>query len=298
MVQMRAFWRHAQLEMKRRSSRVLVTGVPGFLGCFLLAELLQSTNAQVYTIIRPSANVTESGETPVSASKRRLWDALVAYGLAMDGDDVPPGVLSRDVVSSRVWVIVGDISLKSFGIEEEDYMFLTRTIDIVVHAAAQVNLIYPYEALSAANVEGTANMVSFCSIGRIKVLHYVSTDAVFPSSRDEGHVFTEESDLKHSWHKLQSGYSQTKWVAEQLVLRGQEHGIPSAIYRCGNISGHSKSAAWNSRDSNLQFMQACLAGEGGMQGMEGFACVLADRLCLYCSQSCSSDRRCRQGLTV
>jgi thioester reductase-like protein len=44
-----------------------------------------------------------------------------------------------------------------------------------------VNLVYPYEALRSANVVATRNIIDFCVAGKIKHLHYVSTDAVVPN---------------------------------------------------------------------------------------------------------------------
>jgi thioester reductase-like protein len=41
----------------------------------------------------------------------------------------------------------------------------------------------------------------------------------------------EDADMMAYAEKLHSGYAQTKWVAEQLVLRAQHRGLPAAVYR-------------------------------------------------------------------
>lgn len=51
----------------------------------------------------------------------------------------------------------------------------------MIHSAAYVNLVYPYDALKGANVYGTRNVLLFCSVGKVKALHYISTNAVFPN---------------------------------------------------------------------------------------------------------------------
>ena len=56
-------------------------------------------------------------------------------------------------------------------------------IDYIVHAAAYVNLLYPYEALKGTNVTGTRNILLFARSGKIKPLHYVSTNSVFPDGQ-------------------------------------------------------------------------------------------------------------------
>ena len=37
------------------------------------------------------------------------------------------------------------MALVNLGLEEDDYTYLSTDVDIVVHAAAAVNLIYPYQ---------------------------------------------------------------------------------------------------------------------------------------------------------
>lgn len=74
---------------------------------------------------------------------------------------------------ARVKSIAGDIALMNFGLNEENYHFLSYDIDAVIHAAAYVNLIYPYQALHGINVLGTRNVIDFCLANKIKPLHYI-----------------------------------------------------------------------------------------------------------------------------
>lgn len=67
----------------------------------------------------------------------------------------------------------GDISLLRMGLSQEDYGYLLTEIDFIIHAAAYVNLLYPYHALHAANVMGTENIIVFACTGKIKPIHYI-----------------------------------------------------------------------------------------------------------------------------
>ena len=148
---------------------------------------------------------------------------------------------------------------------QEDYSYLTQHIDVTIHAAAQVNLIFPYDALVSANVRGTSHVLSFCQTGKMKALHYVSTDAVFPVGPVSGtpgaaqpRGWRESEELQGLSEDLKGGYAQSKWVAEQIVRQSLNNGLPGCIYRCGNIGGDSHSSAWNAKDSNLAIMRACV----------------------------------------
>ena len=55
-------------------------------------------------------------------------------------------------------------------------------------------------------------------------------------------------DVKDVPTKLLDGYGQTKWVAEQLVLKAGHRGLPVKIHRCGTISGHSLTGSANAWD--------------------------------------------------
>lgn len=57
-----------------------------------------------------------------------------------------------------------------------------------------------------------------------------STDAVFPNGLSD---CSESADMSQFATQLTNGYSKSKWVAEQLVMRALKRGMPAAIYRPG-----------------------------------------------------------------
>lgn len=56
---------------------------------------------------------------------------------------------------------------------DDDYEAICYDIDYVIHAAAQVNLSYPFGALYKNNVIGTKNIIQFCMDGKIKPLYHI-----------------------------------------------------------------------------------------------------------------------------
>jgi thioester reductase-like protein len=129
---------------------------------------------------------------------------------------------------------------------EDAFDRLAREVDVIVHAGAAVNLIYPYEALKAANVGGTREVLRLACRGEGMPVHHISTNGIFPPGAG---VCREDADLDALADAREDGYGQSKWVAEKLVWEAAERGLPVCVYRPGNISGHSVTGASNPRDA-------------------------------------------------
>ncbi|XP_065058654.1 uncharacterized protein LOC135686369 [Rhopilema esculentum] len=248
-IMLRAFWRSCQYEHRWENGRVLLTGATGYLGAFILKDLLENTRVHIYCLVR---------DLPDAPVENRLINNLQKYGILSSSPEKQSDEQKRlaQLFQKRVTAVKADVSLINFGLSEEDYAHFAVEIDFVIHAAAAVNLIYPYKALHGPNVLGTQNILMFACTSKIKPVHYISTNAVFPSKLKD---CAEEEDMTKFHQDLADGYSQTKWVAEQLISRAGRRGLPVAIYRLGNLSGESKNAYWNPADFNFLMLVGCLA---------------------------------------
>ncbi|MBW4632371.1 MAG: thioester reductase domain-containing protein [Iphinoe sp. HA4291-MV1] len=216
----------ALFELSTEPSAIFITGATGFLGAFLLHELLEQTQADIYCLVR-SAN-EHSG-------KIRIQKNLETYGL-----------WNQDF-SFRIIPVLGDVSQPQMGLSSEQFQKIASQIDIIYHSAALLNYVYPYERLKPINVLGTQEVLRLASQIKVKPLHYISSVAVFESSAYYRKVVTESDQLLHS-KEMYLGYSQSKWVAEKLVMMARDQGLPVCIYRPSFISGHSQTGVWNTDD--------------------------------------------------
>jgi thioester reductase-like protein len=209
-------------EQPSQTRAVLLTGATGFVGAYLAAELLNRTDADVYCLVRRRPDVS---------SKARIEHQLRAY--AVWGDDE----VWRTAWERRIHVVEGDVILPRLGLADPVYESLSRDVDCIIHSAAHVNFIYPYEALRATNVLGVHETIRFALHGRIKPVHYLSTAAVWPMGSEL--TFYEKDSLDHGM-LLNLGYDEAKWVAERCLVNAAERGLPSARYRPGEVGGDSE----------------------------------------------------------
>lgn len=217
---------------------VFMTGASGFLGAYLVAEILKQTPAKLICLARPKRN---------SDSKKRIENQMRRYGL---WEDDPAWQSGWD---ERIWVVEGDVTLPRMGLADAKYETLAFESDAILHSAAHVNFIYPYEALRATNVHGLHEVIRFAFHGRIKPIHHISTAAIWPMGSE--HTYYESESIEHSG-LLNLGYDEAKWVAERCLLHAADRGLPVARYRPGEIGGDSVSG----RSVTDHFLFACLKG--------------------------------------
>ncbi len=209
---------------------VLLTGATGFVGRYLLIELLQQTNAHIICLVNSENE---------QAAKKRIVSALKEIG-------------RQDIDINRFSTLCGDLSKENLGLAKHQLTVLSDKLDAIVHNGAAVNHFFSYHELRQANVLATETLIRLAATGRDKSLHYVSTLSV--AAQAASGIFTEESDT--STAPKANGYVQSKWVAEQLISAAATRGIPCSIYRLGRITADSTNGYCNTHDSTYRIIRA------------------------------------------
>lgn len=212
---------------------VLLTGATGFVGAHLLAELLERTPADVHCLVRAPSK---------GAAATRLARVLRYYRIV------------RPDLTERVVPVAGDLSSSHFGWDGDDYRRLAREVDVVVHAGAEVNRVLDYRWHREANVGGTTEVLRFASTERLKRVHFVSTVGVLRGRRAESGAARPSGadvrllELPHDEPGgYRSGYAESKWMAERVAILAADRGIPTTVYRLGEVFPSSATGVPNRR---------------------------------------------------
>jgi thioester reductase-like protein len=227
----------AGLQVNRQMSYrdVLLTGATGFLGAYLLRDLLVRTDAKVHV--------------PIRGSKRQdAWDRLVAKMARYFG----PDLLERH--ARRVHLVVGDLSEPRFGLDRATFDGLARTVDCIVHSAALTKHYGEYATFVKANVDATAHLIELarragCDFNMVSTVSVGAGD--IPGKKRA--LFTE-FDCDIGQHAA-NHYVRTKLEAEKLVHALRDEGLACNIFRVGFLTGDSKSLVFQDNADDSGFVQ-------------------------------------------
>ncbi|SHF01502.1 non-ribosomal peptide synthetase [Streptoalloteichus hindustanus] len=224
----------ADLDRNRDPRRVLLTGATGFLGAFLLRELLDRTSAEVVCLVRAA------GEAEAAA---RLRATLARYRL---GDDA---------ATARITPLVGDLAQPLLGLSSAAFDELAADLDAIYHNGAWVSGVEPHSRLRPANVLGTQEVLRLAARHRVTPVHHVSTAAVVVAVDGEQDVVREDHHVPPR-SLLPHGYVTSKWMAEQHVWNAHARGIPVTVHRPGRVSGHSGTGVGGADDAFWHLVRA------------------------------------------
>ena len=98
--------------------------------------------------------------------------------------------------------------------------------------------------MRAVNVDGTYEIIRLAA-GRAVPVHFTSSMAVLAGFGPAGVREVTESTPLGFPEYLSVGYVETKWVAEALLKKASDAGLPVAVYRLMDITGSSGTGVMN-----------------------------------------------------
>ncbi len=196
---------------------ILLTGANGFLGTQIALRLIKRTKHDIVALVRGENNIKATQKL-----SRSWWDW--------------PELAKA--IGVRVRVQRGDISSPNLGLDKEEYNTLVKSVNYIVHTAADMRLAGPMDELRKTNVQGTTNILKLAKAahrdhGLIRLSH-VST--VYVAGARKGKV---SEDSLSDEYGFSSVYELSKYEGEILVQAAKSE-LPISVFRPGMVVGDSK----------------------------------------------------------
>ena len=196
-----------------------VTGATGFIGRFLVAQLLDRPESRVFALIRPGS------EYKLDGMRKRL-------GVGED----------------RLIGIHGDLTKKLLGVSKRDRDDLKGQIGNFYHLAAIYDIEADENQQRYTNIEGTRNALRLAGELEAKCFNHVSSIAA--AGLFEGTFY---EDMFEEAGELANAYLQTKHESEALVR--SESPVPFRICRPSMVVGDAETGEMDKVDGPYYFFK-------------------------------------------
>lgn len=224
---------------------ILLTGGTGFVGRFLLSQLMVDTKATLYCLVRARSPEHASFRLRTMLAKWDLW---------------------RDEWEPRIVAVPGDLRLPHLGIDPRTHELLSKVVDSIYHCGTSMNHLETYSMAKAANVEAVRGLLRLATSEKPKLLNYISTLGIFAQSfGGESRVVNEASSIDNEKHLGSRGYAASKWVGEKLAMLASQRGIPCNIFRLGLAWADSRRGRYDELQRGYRTLKSCLLSGYGIE---------------------------------
>ncbi|PCH42383.1 acetyl-CoA synthetase-like protein [Wolfiporia cocos MD-104 SS10] len=207
---------------------VLLTGSTGGLGCHLLAQLVSSPEiARIYALNRPSRGRLLSD---------RQRSALVERGL-------DAGLVD----SEKVVLLEGELTKSSWGLPEDTYDEIHRSVTHIIHNAWRVDFVINLSSFEDS-VHGLRKLIDFALTSPLKIaprVAFTSSIGIYQNSPCD--IVFSEAPVSPEL-PVGTGYAESKWVSEQILYdTAARTPLKALVIRVGQICG-GLDGAWNAHE--------------------------------------------------
>lgn len=220
----------------RKYRNVMLLGATGFLGVYLLREILKATDAIVSLVVRAKDH---------EEARHRVRNVYISYFSCAD----------YEKYEERVNCYAGDLVKEDFGLDVIQYDNLSGEVDAIINSAALVKHMGNSNGFLDTNVGSIEQILCFAKARRLKAIHHISTIGIVFGDQpsDRGSLFTEYD--YNVGQKFENNYIESKYIAEGLLFEARKEGIESNIYRLNAIMFDSETGRFqNNIEENAFFL--------------------------------------------
>nr|XP_027193934.1 probable polyketide synthase 19 [Dermatophagoides pteronyssinus] len=255
---------------------VFLTGATGFVGRCQIHSLVNSVthpNLKIYCLVRAEN---------------------ASHGLARIKKMCEEADLWRDHYADYIVPIPGDLTVEKFGLTDKVYQDLASKIDLIYHTGGDVNLLCNYSKIRSVNTLSIEYIIDFATTKKLKPVNYTSTlgqypdlFAFFTNEFSDRYLYEDTSpiieEMETFFPPQRQGYPWSKWVAEMVLRKAREKGLPVYIYRLPNMYCAYRTGYTNRTDYATALMISSIL-EGKFPESSAFAAltpvdIVADMVC-------------------
>lgn len=210
------------------TSNILLTGVDSFIGIHMLARLLLAQGSMKIYVLGTNRIIEATG----------LIQEFQRYCLF-------DGALTEAILLSTVRFVSGTLADSHFGLADDDFEKLGKTVQKIYHLGSQVSLLKTYTDLKQINVSSTLDIIELSAHGDFLTdIHLLSTWSVphlqswSTTTRTHDSIVTTETSVDHfsPAETDEFGYFKSRWVAEKLMTQAAARGFSISIYRSSAVT--------------------------------------------------------------
>lgn len=225
---------------------VLLTDATGFLGRFVLRQLLADTDAFIYCPLQASS------ETDAA---RQLKDSLSRWGM-----------WSREC-ERRTFAFPGDPCRPRLGMLDVSYQYLASKVDCIYNCTISPNILEAQEPSKGNKFQPIVELLQFATCRKLKLINHASTIGVFSATTiDPVRVIYEATPIDNERYVRSPAYLASHWFAEKLLLSARELGVPSNLFRVGLVWADSTWGFYDEQFFGYRMLKSCLVSGFGVAG--------------------------------
>ncbi|KAJ5701319.1 hypothetical protein N7488_008867 [Penicillium malachiteum] len=234
------FKTHEPVQRDTNGQYVVLTGATGSLGAHIAAQLAQVDNVRkMYCFVRADSKISARKRVIESLRTRAVYTTL------------------SPASEQKIVALPADLSNSdSFGLDEDTFSRVRKTVTHVIHCAWSVNFNWALKSFETSCISATRNLLDLClSAQSPHPASFSFCSSVSTVARTPGSWVLEA--LPESLSYAQGmGYAQSKLVTEKIVSRAAgQTGITARVLRVGQTIGDTVNGIWNATEAIPMIIQ-------------------------------------------